>query len=166
MDTGIWASRVGGAGRDPEEPGTSAGLSLSMRKGGAPIKNLLAAADETVPRFRPLGSGFGGEGEVPGVTRDLSGRGRGLDGGAGLLRSRAGSRLLRGLGRVGAEVRQRQGDGPDVVDSQQNLQGADLLESLTGQSFTGPLDLLYTRREGTEPTSCRQKRPALFLVSC
>lgn len=98
------------------------------------------------------------------MTRDLSGRGRGLDGDACLFGSRVGSRLLRGLGRVGAEVRQRQGDGPNVVDSQQNLQGADLLEGLIGQSFTGPLDLLYTRRERTEPTSCRQRETS--FISC
>lgn len=103
----------------------------------------------------PLGPGFGGEGEVPGVARDLSGRGGGLDDGGGLFQS--GSHLLRGLGRVGAEVRQRQGDGSNVVDSEQNLQGADLLETLISQSFTGPLNLLNARRERTDPTSCRQK---------
>lgn len=103
----------------------------------------------------PLGSGFGGEGEVPGVTRDLSGRGRGLDGGAGLFLSS--SHLLRGLGRVGAEVRQRQGDGSNIVDSEQNLQGADFIETLITQSFTGPLNLLNARRERTDPTACGQK---------
>lgn len=91
------------------------------------------------------------------MTRDLSGRGGGLDGDGGLFRSGAGGRLLRGLAREGAEVRQRQGDGSNVVDPQQNLQGADLLETLLIQSFAGPLNLLDTRRERTEPTSCRQQ---------
>lgn len=98
--------------------------------------------------FLPLGPRLGGEGEVPGVTRDLSGRGGGLDG--------HGGRLRRGLARTGAEVQQRQGDGANVVDPQQDLQGADLLETLASQSLTGPLDLLDTRRERTEPPSCRQ----------
>lgn len=103
------------------------------------------------------------------MTRDLSGWGRGLDGDACLFRSRVGSRRLRGLGQVGAKVRQGQGDGPNVVDSQQNLQGADLLEGLIGQSLTGPLDLLYTRRERTDPTSCGQRETSfssgLMLIS-
>lgn len=108
-------------------------------------------------RLLPSGPGSGGEGEVPGVARDLPGRGGGLDG--------HGGRPLRGLARKRAEVRQRQGDGPDVVDPQQNLQGADLLETLVGQSFAGPLDLLDARRERAEPASCRQRQSFTPLAS-
>lgn len=136
---------------------------ISLNEGGGWLTP--SAADETGPRFLPLGSGFGGEGEVPGVTRDLSGRGGGLDRDACLFGSRVGGRLPRGLRRVGAEVRQRQGDGPHVVDPQQNLQGADFLESLVGQSVTGPLDLLYTGREGADPTSCRQREMLISLAT-
>lgn len=105
-----------------------------------------------------LASGLGGEGEVAGVTRDLSGRGGGLDGDGGLFGGGgSGALLLRGLAGITAEVRQRQGDGANVVDPQQNLQGADLLETLFSQGLTGPLDLLDAGRERAEPPSCRQQ---------
>ena len=105
-----------------------------------------------------LGSRFGGEGEIPCVTWDLSGRRGGLQGDGGLGLGGGGTRFLRvaGLrrsGRVGAEVGQRKGDGSDVVDSEQNLQGVDLLEALMRQGLAGPLNLFDTRGEGTQPTS-------------
>lgn len=94
------------------------------------------------------------------MTWDFSGRGGGLHGDGGLVWS--GRLFLRGVGLhlsrgLGAEVGQRQGDGSHVVDSQQDLHGADLLEALIRQSLTRPLNLLYARRERTHPTSWRQR---------
>lgn len=90
---------------------------------------------------------------------DLSGRGGGLQADGGLDRtcflSGVGLRLSRG---VGAEVWQRQGDGSHVVDSQQDLHGADLLKALIRQSLARPLDLLDARRERTDPTAWRQRQ--------
>lgn len=92
------------------------------------------------------------------MTWYFSGRGGGLQGDGGLTWSRGWRRFLRGVrlsqsGGVWAKVGQRQGDGSHVVDSQQDLQGADLLEALIRQSLARPLDLLYTWRERTHPTS-------------
>lgn len=92
------------------------------------------------------------------MTRDLSGRGGGLDGDGGLFGGGGGALLLRGLAGITAEVRQRQGDSANVVDPQQDLQGADLLETLFSQGLTGPLDLLDAGRERAEPPSCRQQQ--------
>lgn len=55
--------------------------------------------------------------------------------------------------RLWAEVGQRQRDGSNVVDPQQDLQGADVLKTLIRQRLARPLDLLNARRERTQPTS-------------
>lgn len=93
------------------------------------------------------------------MTWDFSRRSGGLHGEGGLVWSRGRTWFLCvvGLcrsGGVGAEVGQRQGDGSHVVDSEQDLQGVYLLEALICQGLAGPLNLFYTRREGTHPTSC------------
>lgn len=92
---------------------------------------------------------------------DFSGRGGGLQADGGLDRSRGGRCFLHGVGLrlsggVWAEVRQRQGDGSHVVDSQQDLHGVDLLEALIRQSLARPLNLLDARRERTDPTAWRR----------
>lgn len=99
---------------------------------------------------------------------DFSGRGGGLQADGGLDRSRGGRCFLRGVrlrlsGGVWAEVRQRQGDGSHVVDSQQDLHGVDLLEALIRQSLARPLNLLDARRERTDPTAWRRtQREQMF----
>lgn len=102
-----------------------------------------------------LGSWFGSEGQVPCVTWHFSGRCGGLQGDGGVIWSRGGRRLLFGV-RLETEVRQRQRDGSNVVDSQQDLQGADLLKALICQRLARPLNLLNTRRERTHPTSWKR----------
>lgn len=105
-----------------------------------------------------LGSGFGSKGEVPSVTWYVSGWDGDLhgDGGLGWRRFLCGGVGL--SGGVGAEVGKRKVGGSHVVDSQQDLHGADLLETLIHQRQAGLLDLLDTRRERTHPTSWRQER--------
>lgn len=109
--------------------------------------------------FWALCSGFGSKGEVPCVTWYFSGWGGGLQGDGGLVWSGGGRCFLCGVGLSGevrTEVGQRQGNSSHVVDSQQDLQGADLLEALIGQGLTGPLNLLDAWRERTYPASCRR----------
>lgn len=101
------------------------------------------------------------------MTWYLSGRGGGLHGDGGLVWSRGGRSYLCGVGLslnggVGAKVGQRQGDGSHVVDSQQDLQGVDLLETLICQGLARPLNLLYAWREGTHPTSCEEREQLLM----
>lgn len=106
-----------------------------------------------------LGSRFGSEGEVPCVTWYFSGWGGGLQGDGVLDWSGFLCGVGPGLsGDIWAEVGQRQGDGSYVVDSQQDLQGADLFETLICQRLACPLDLLDARRERTHPTSWREER--------
>lgn len=109
-----------------------------------------------------LGSGFSGEGQVPRVTWDISGWGGGPEGDRGLLCLCRGWSLLCGPGLgvfqgLRPKVGQRQRQGSNVVDPQQDLQGADLLETLICQGITGPLDLLNARGEGTDPASCKER---------
>lgn len=105
----------------------------------------LLVAKVTQSWFWALGSRFSSEGQVPCVTWDLSGRGGGLHGDGGVLvRSRGRRSFLCSIQWLGAKVGQWQGDGSHIVDSQQDFQGADLLEALIHQGLTGSLDLFYT----------------------
>ena len=101
------------------------------------------------------------------MTWDLPGGRGGLQGGGGLVRCRGGRRFLPGAGAggVGAKVGQRQDGGPDVVDSQQDLQGVDLLEALIRQGLTRPLDLLYAWGERAHPPPCRERRGKTIMTS-
>ena len=91
------------------------------------------------------------------MTRYLSGRRGRLQGDGGVV-----WRLWFGVGLglsvgVGPEVGQRQGDVSDVVDPEQNLQGADVLEALIRQSLTRLLNLLNARGERAQPTPWRER---------
>lgn len=97
----------------------------------------------------------------------ISGRDGGLngDGGVVLRRCYGGVRLNLSRG-VRAEVRQRQVDGPHVVDPQQDLYGVDVLETLIGKRLARLLNLLDARRERTHPASCREEREDRCLTAC
>lgn len=102
-----------------------------------------------------LGSWFGSEGQVPRVTWYFSGWCGGLQGDGGVIWGGGGRSLPFGVS-LETEVRQRQRDGSNVVDSQQDLQSADLLKALICQHLARPLNLLNARRERTHPTPWRR----------